>query len=295
MRALGLDIGGSAVKAGAINVDGSDRRETTRETGEGTTLEGLLDALVDIHAELGPVDRIGIGSPGLLDRVAGRVLTSPNLPWMTEGPLVEPIVERCGLTRDAVAFENDANAAALGEFWLGAGREYASLLFVTLGTGVGGGLILDGELVLGAGLAGEVGHFKVDPQGPPCGCGQRGCVEALASATAARRRAREAGLPDDLAELNHAADSGDPRARELFRAVGYDLGYGLSAALNLLDLRTYVIGGGFSAAIAHLEPGIREGFARGSYGDRLEALTVLRASLGPSAGWIGAARAALDR
>lgn len=295
MRALGLDIGGTAVKAGAIDVDGANRRETTRETGAGTTLATLLDALDDIRAELGPVDRIGIGAPGLLDRVEGRVLTSPNLPWMTEGPLVAPVVERSGLSRDAVAFENDANAAALGEFWLGAGREYASLLFVTLGTGVGGGLILEGELVLGAGLAGEVGHFKVDPTGPPCGCGSHGCVEALASATAARRRAREAGLSDNLAALNRAADAGEAPARALFQAIGRDLGYGLSAALNLLDLRTYVIGGGFSAAIAHLEPGIRAGFAEGSYGTRLDDLTVVRATLGASAGWIGAARAAFAR
>lgn len=295
MRAIGFDIGGTALKAGAIDADGGNRVETSRETGPDTDLERLIGLFAEIRDELGPADRVGLGSPGLLDREGGRVLDSPNLAWMTAGPLVGPTAERLGLPRDRVAFENDANAAALGEFWLGAGSEDRSLLFVTLGTGVGGGLILDGELVLGDGLAGEVGHFKVDPEGPPCGCGQRGCVEALASATAARRRAVEAGLGEDLADLNARATRGEEAPRALFEAIGRDLGYGLSATLNLLDLRTYVIGGGFSAAMPHLLPGIQRGFFEGSYGDRVGALRISRASLGPSAGWIGAARAALDR
>ncbi len=297
MRAIGFDIGGSAVKAGAIDADGGGRAEATLETGPQTTLDTLIDGLATLYRELGGADRVGVGSPGLLDREGGRVLDSPNLPWMTEGELIAPLAARLGLSPDRVAFENDANAAALGEFWLGAGATHESLLFVTLGTGVGGGLILDSQLVLGEGLAGEIGHVKVDPAGPRCGCGSRGCVEALSSATAAARRAQEAGLPPsapgDLVALNAAADAGDQASRDLFEAIGRDLGYGLSAALNLLDLRTYVIGGGFSAALPHLLPGIRRGFQEGSYGARTAALEIVPATLGPSAGWIGAARAAL--
>jgi glucokinase len=293
VRAIGFDIGGSAVKAGAIDADGGRRVEAGRETGPDCDLDRLVELLSELHAELGPADRVGVGVPGLLDRAAGRVLDSPNLPWLAAGPLRARVAERTGLDERHVAFENDANAAALGEDWLGAGERHRSLLFVTLGTGVGGGLILDGELVLGEGLAGEIGHVKVDPRGPRCGCGGRGCLETLASATAARRRARDAGLGEDLAALNAAADAGDAPARALFEAVGRDLGYGLSAALNLLDLRTYVIGGGFSAALGHLAPGIRRGFEEGSYGARTGDLTIVRAALGPAAGWIGAARAAL--
>jgi glucokinase len=298
MRAIGLDVGGSAVKAGAVDGNGERRVETVRHLPPGVDFEQLIAFVGEIAEELGPADRVGVGAPGLLDREAGRILQSPNLPWLPAGLLRARVAAAVGLPESSAVLENDANAAALGEFWLGAGHDCDDLLFVTLGTGVGGGLILDGQLVIGAGgLAGEIGHVKVDPRGEPCGCGGRGCIETLASATAARRRALHAGLPQeapgDLKRLNDRASSTPGPERDLLRAIGYDLGYGLSSALNLLDLRTYVIGGGFSAALPNLLPGIREGFRAGSYGQRTADVRVVAAGLGPSAGWIGAARAAL--
>jgi glucokinase len=158
-------------------------------------------------------------------------------------------------------------------------------------------LILDGKLYAGAGMAGEVGHMVVDPNGPPCGCGKRGCVEALASATAARKRALAANLPreapGDLVALAARAREGALAEAALLREIGRDLGRGLGPVVCLLDLRTFVFGGGFSAALDVLEPGLRAGIEERSYGDRAPSIRLLRATLGPSAGWIGAARVAL--
>ena len=126
-----------------------------------------------------------MGLPGLLDRDEGCVRRSPNLAWLEGAPVRRWLAEHLDLAPAQVLLENDANVAALGEQWLGAARGEANVLVLTLGTGVGGGLILDGALFRGAGLAGEVGHLVIDPEGPPCGCGARGCLETLASATAA--------------------------------------------------------------------------------------------------------------
>jgi glucokinase len=192
-----------------------------------------------------------------------------------------------------VRVENDANVAAQGELWLGAARGERHALVVTLGTGIGGGVVLDGRLFVGEGLAGEIGHVTVDACGPQCGCGARGCLETLASASAASRRARERGLPaaapGDLELLATRARAAAGPERELLLEVGLDLGRGLASAVSLLDLRTFVLGGGFSAALDLLEPGIRRGLAERAYGERVASVRLVRALLGPSAGWIGAA------
>jgi glucokinase len=193
-----------------------------------------------------------------------------------------------------VRVENDANAAALGEQWLGAGRGVDDLLLLTLGTGIGGGLILGGRLIVGEGLGGEAGHVVVEPAGPRCGCGAVGCIEALASARAASARAKAAGLPreapGDLERLAARAREGAVDEARLLRAIGRDLGHLLAVVTSLLDLRCYVFGGGFSAALDTLEAGMREGVDERCYGSRSASLRLLRASLGASAGWIGAAR-----
>jgi glucokinase len=195
-----------------------------------------------------------------------------------------------------VSVENDANAAALGELWLGAGRGGGDWLLVTLGTGIGGGLVLGGRLHTGGGLASEPGHVVVEPDGLACSCGGRGCVETLASGGAARRRALEAGLPaaapGDLERLCELARRGPGPEADLLHAVGRDLGRGLGPVVSLLDLDTFLFGGGFSAAFDLLEVGLRTGVDERSFGSRGRRLRLERASLGPSAGWIGAARLA---
>jgi glucokinase len=193
-----------------------------------------------------------------------------------------------------VHVENDTNVAALGEQWLGSARDVENVLFLTLGTGIGSGLILGGRLHVGGGLASEAGHICVDPGGPPCGCGNRGCIETLASASAVRRRAVARSLPpDDPGDLELLADrargAGGPE-RELLHRAGRDLGHGLAAVVVLLDLATFVFGGGFSAALDTMEAGIREGLGEWARAADVSSISIRRASLGPGAGWIGAAR-----
>jgi len=297
-QAIGFDVGGTAVKAGRIGGEGRVQAELERPLPRRGGFGGLVALLAEMAAELGPAVRIGLGVPGLVDHEAGIVEVSPNIPFLDGQPLSAAVEERLGLELGGVRIVNDANAAALGEAWIGAGAGRRDMLFVTLGTGVGGGLVLGGKLWEGAGLAGEIGHVKVERDGELCGCGRRGCLETLASATAASRRAKLSGLPaaapGDLVLLAEAARRAPGPERDLLDAVGRDLGFGLAAVLNLLDLRTYVFGGGFGRAFDTLESGIRDGLDEGSYGARLGVVELLPARLGPRAGWIGAARVALD-
>jgi glucokinase len=297
-RLVGLDLGGTALKAGAIAPDGAVLDERTVVPPFERGPQAVLDALADTARALGVQGELGVGVPGLLDRERGVVLTSPNLPGFVDLDVRGGLARRLGLDPARVHVENDANAAALGEQWLGAARDVQDLLLLTLGTGIGGGLILGGRLIVGAGLGGEAGHVVIEPAGPICGCGARGCVEALASARAASARARAAGLPreapGDLERLAQRAREGAGDEARLLFEIGRDLGHLLAVVTSLLDLRCYVFGGGFSAALDRLDAGVRAGVDERCYGSRGASLRLLRASLGPSAGWIGAARAALS-
>jgi glucokinase len=299
MKAVGIDLGGSAVKAGAVTEAGEvlARRSIPVDSTAGASV--LLDRIAELARELGAARAVGLGSPGLLDRARGSVIEAPNLHFLEGISLRDELARRLNFPPEAVLLENDANVAALAEHWMGAGRSEPDLLTVTLGTGVGGGFVLAGELFSGpGGMAGEIGHVVVDPLGPRCGCGSRGCLETFASASAARRRAIERGLPPekpgDLELLAQAARRGPGPERELLVDIGRDLGRGLAAVVTLLDLRVFVVGGGFGAALDVLEPGIRAGLAERTYGMRIAGVRIVPASLGADAGWIGAARLALS-
>jgi len=297
MRLVGIDLGGTAIKAGAVSEQGEVLESRSTPTGLSDGAAAVIDRMTALARELRADGVVGIGSPGLIDHAGGRVLECPNLKVLENVPLRDEVARRLGFAPRNVHLENDANAAAVGEAWLGAGRSARDLLLVTLGTGVGGGLVLDGELYAGAGgMAGEIGHVCIDPGGPPCGCGRRGCVEQYASATAARKRAIERQLPandpGDLEELAALARRRDGPERELMHAIGRDLGRGLAVVVTLLDVRCFVIGGGFGAATDVLLPGIRAGIGERSYGKRLADVHVIPAELGADAGWIGAARVA---
>lgn len=295
MRLIGVDLGGTAIKAGACTREGEvlDRRNAPTELERGPA--HVLDTIARLARELGATQGLGVGVPGLIDQARGLVTDSPNLKELEHVPLRDELARRLELPATHVHLENDANAAALGEHWLGTGGGAHDMLLVTLGTGVGGGCILDGELYEGAGgLAGEIGHIVIHPDGLLCGCGSRGCVEMYASATAATRRAKELGLPrgdpGDLIELTRIARASDGAERALLLDVGRDLGHALGAAVSLLDLRTFVIGGGFGAATDVMAPGILAGIRERSFGPRLAEIRVIEARLGQDAGWIGAAR-----
>ena len=207
--------------------------------------------------------------PGIIDMGTGLLRESPNLPGWAEYPVRAEIERRL---HTIVILENDANVAAFGEKWLGAAKECDDMAMLTLGTGVGGGLVLGGKIWNGMnGMAGEFGHTTVEPEGHPCGCGNRGCLEQYASATAVVRMARETiaeNQASNLAKASHSdaefsaksiynlAIQGDEDARRIFRRVGRALGIVLSAMVNSLNLPMYVVGGGVASAWESFAPAI---------------------------------------
>jgi glucokinase len=296
--AIGFDFGGTAIKAGRADEAGAILGEDSVPNGLDQGPEAAFERMAELYQRLGGADSIGVGIAGLVDVERGVVLESPNLPGVEGVSLRDELAARTALPPSAVHVENDANVAALGEAWLGAAKGEPNVLVVTLGTGVGGGLILDGRAFGGAGMAGEVGHVVVDPGGQTCGCGSTGCLETLASATAARRRALAADLPagdpGNLELLTARADAGEGPERALLHAVGQDLGRGLGPVVCLFDMRVFVFTGGFAAAFGAMENGIREGIDERSFGSRGSKVRLLAATLGPAAGWIGAARLAFQ-
>ena len=292
---LGIDVGGSALKLGCTDADGEILGEESVDVGSRPELDALLGEVAQKARKIHPTFAgVGLGLPGLLDRGQGRVEKSPNLPWLEQRPVREMAARALDLPAERVLVENDANVAALAEQWRGAARHASNALIATLGTGIGGGLILDGRLYTGEGMAGEVGHLVIDPEGPLCGCGRHGCLEQYASASAARRRAGAAGLPQDrpgdLEHLTELAKKSPGPERKLLEEVGRDLGHGFALVVSLLDVRTFVVGGGFGRALPLLLPGIRRGLSEWAYGERVESLQVLPAELEARAGWVGAAR-----
>lgn len=287
---IGVDIGGTAIKAGAVRPDGSVVKQLSTPIELAQGHERVLDQIAELVTELGGTSCLGVGCAGLIDRPAGSVSESPNLGALVGAPLVDGIASRLDLPPAAVLLENDANVAALGEQWQGAAQGVDDTLVVTLGTGIGGGLILGGRLYSGPrGMAGEVGHLVMIPGLGDASSGP-GILERLSSATAARQRAREAGLTEDLEALCATARESAGPERRLLHEIGVDLGRGLGSVEALLDIEVFVFAGGFSPALDVLEPGIHEGMAERRFGTRQAQLR--RASLGGNAGWIGAARLA---
>jgi glucokinase len=243
---------------------------------------------------------VGVGSPGTIDLEAGVVTFSPNLPGWHDVPLRRMIEDELGLS---CALENDANAAALGEAWQGAGREADSLVLLTLGTGIGGGIVADGHVWHGSrGVAGEIGHMCINPDGPECGCGNRGCLEAYASATAMVRRLREAieaGARTALFERNdeltarsihEAALAGDETARRNIAQTGRYLGVGVSNILHCLNPQVVAFSGGVTAAGAMLMDPLREEVDWRTMEHNRRGVRICFAELPDEAGIIGAAR-----
>src|SRR6266478_3111239 len=275
---IGVDLGGTNLRIAAVNQQGHLMEKVTLGTrvalGKDHVIHEMCDAIHLLAAKYrntASLQGIGIGVPGIIDMKTGTLRESPNLPGWAESP-VQAQIERVLNTR--VILENDANVAALGEKWLGAGRDVDDMIMLTLGTGVGGGIVLGGRIWHGmTGMAGEFGHMTVEPEGPQCGCGNRGCLEQYASATAVVRMAREAIASGDAPGLARGASSdvefsakeiynlaiqGDEQARKIFRRVGRALGISLATMINGLNLEMYVIGGGVSSAWQAFSPSIFE-------------------------------------
>ena len=289
---IGVDVGGTKILAGRVGRDGAVHARRERETPKASEAE-VVEALDAAVAELldERVAAIGYGIPSNLDRRTRIALQATNLP-LTELDLRGHARERFGLP---VGIENDANAAALAEWTFGAGRGTSNLVMITLGTGVGGGLVLDGRLYRGWA---ELGHVVVHAGGHPCqgNCHGRGHLEVMASGTAADRAARELyGADADGPLLIQRARSGDERARAALEEIGELLGAAIGSFANEFDPELVVVGGGFGRAAGELvlEPALRAA--------RLEALApadetlrIVPAELGAEAGLVGAALVAFD-
>lgn len=274
---IGVDLGGTNLRIAAVDQQGRLLEKVTLGTQVALGREQVINDMCDAIRHLADKNRssslqgIGIGVPGIIDMKTGMLRESPNLPGWANSPVQAQIEQRLG-TR--VILENDANAAAFGEKWLGAARDVDNMAMLTLGTGVGGGVVLGGRIWHGmTGMAGEFGHITVEPEGVPCPCGNRGCLEQYASATAVVRMAREAITSGRAPGLQRAASSdpefsakavynlaiqGDEEARKIFRRVGRALGIGLADLVNALNLPMYVVGGGVSSAWEAFSPVIFE-------------------------------------
>ncbi|MEM9805683.1 MAG: ROK family protein [Cyanobacteria bacterium P01_D01_bin.56] len=289
-QVIGVDLGGTAIKLGRFTPSGECLESLTVPTPQPQYPEPVLTAVADAIATLDAEHQaitIGIGTPGPADITARIARIAINLPNWLDVPVADLLEAK---TKRPVVVANDANCAGLGEAWLGAGEQYQNMILLTLGTGAGGCIILNGQLFVGHdGSGGELGLVTLDPNGHECQSGNRGSLEQHVSAQAIRR---EMGMePGKLADL---AASGDPLALDFWQRYGHQLGIGLVSSIYVLNPEAVIIGGGISAAApyflsstqAEIERRIRPRYRR--------SLKVLTATLGNRAGMVGAAKLALD-
>ena len=302
------DLGGTHLRVALVDQTGKIHSQVKRETPSEPKPECIVEAIIKCVRELSTsqtedVVAVSVVVPGTVDKENTLVVQAPNLPALDHFGLKRALEE--GL-RLPVLLENDANAAAVGETWMGAARGARNVICITLGTGVGGGIILDGKLWRGTdGSAGELGHTTVDPfNGPQCKCGNTGCLEMFSSATAIVRLTREAisRFPHTIlhdqclsaAKVYDAAKAGDELALEIFKTVGQCLGVGLANMINILGPEVIVIGGGVANAWDLLEPTIREQIRKRAFPSLSGNVRLKQAECGDNAGLLGAAKLAFD-
>ena len=299
---IGLDVGGTFLKGARIDSGGkvlARLHESIRKATTPELLAQLAGAVETLEAGVGPAVAVGIGLPGIVEMTRGRVRSAPNVPALDGLKVGEELEARTGRASFA---ENDANAAALAEAWLGAGRGASHVLYVTLGTGVGGGLVFDGRIWIGRnGYAGEIGHIQVEPDGLPCGCGSWGCLETIAGVPGGARRAEAllaGGRPSALAGRSpldpqvivEAARGDDAVALEVVDGAARAVGVGVAAVLDLLNIDRVVVGGGVASAGFFLLERITEETRRRTFPHVFADVTFRLAELGADAGVVGAAR-----
>jgi glucokinase len=308
---LGIDLGGTKILTAVTDSQGNmlsrEHSITPASKGRETVIQSILDsahsALKQAGIAISEIFAIGIGAPGISNPETGILFTSPNLPGWQDVPLRDIIQSRLGKKAFLI---NDANAAALGEFYFGAARGARNFIYITLSTGIGGGIVIDGKIYSGAiGAAGEVGHMTIDDNGPICNCGNRGCWETLASGTALAREARQQikeGVRTSILEyaegdiekvtaqvIHSAAEQGDSLAKELIARTGYYVGVGLANLINIFNPELIVIGGGLSnIGDMLLKPAFKTAGER-AYKEAFQAVRFASAELGRNSGVLGAA------
>jgi glucokinase len=312
---IGIDLGGTNIVAGAMTADGSrslavKSLPTNSAAGDESVAERIVGmvrtVMLDVISEVGAVKDdfigVGVGAPGPLDRERGIVLVAPNLGWK-DFPLRDRIHDRIGLP---TTLDNDANCATFGEWWQGAARGCKNVIGLTIGTGIGGGIILNGALYHGASdMAGEVGHTTIDLNGRHCKCGNYGCLEAYASAPAIATRAREVlvreegesvipsmvgGRFEDITAqtVYEAAKRGDQVANEIVRDTARYLGAGIANLLNIFNPDTVVVAGGVTQAGDALFVPLRAEVRRRAFGPAVRAAQLVPGMLPGTAGMVGA-------
>ncbi len=285
--ALGVDLGGHNLRGAVIDGEGRLLHRKRVATDESRDLSKVLDQIAQLCEDLceevsGSVIGVGIGVPGFMDHESGFLTSSPNFPTWNRVNLHEHLNAKCSLP---FLTENDANMAALGEFWKGAGKGAKVMVCLTLGTGVGGAVVQEGKLLKGAhGLAGELGHIVIDPQGPVCGCGAKGCLEAFASGSYIERRTGSASR-----DVYDRAMKGDDASRTIFEEFGCSLGLGVSSLVQVFDPSLVVIGGQVSQAWEVFYPSLLQEFSERLSKHPGRNTPIIRAACGDDAGLLGAA------
>ncbi|MBP0001398.1 MAG: ROK family protein [Cyanobacteria bacterium SID2] len=285
---IGIDLGGTAIKLGRFDRSGNCTRTLTVTTPQPPTPEAVLEAIAAAIDRLDP-DRdclaVGIGTPGPTDETGRVAKVAINLSGWKDVPVADVLEAKIDRR---VVLANDANCAGLGEAWLGAGRHFRDSIVLTLGTGVGGAVILDGHLFVGRhGAAGELGLITLNPDGPPCNSGNRGSLEQYASVRAIRR---DTGLePHELAEK---AQAGDREAIDYWKQYGRQLGAGLASSIYILTPEAVVLGGGIAASASLFLPTLLEEIEQRVLSTSRDGLKILVAELGNRAGMVGAAKLA---
>lgn len=313
---VGVDLGATKILSLAVaaggRVVGRDRRPTEASQGPDAVIQRIVasvrQAIAEADLREAELRGVGISAPGPCDVRRGMVTHPPNLPGWRNVPLARIMREALNAP---TLLENDANAAAYGEHRLGAGQPYRHMIFITISTGIGGGFIIDGAVYPGAsGAAGEVGHMTLEENGPPCGCGRQGCLEALASGSAIAREAGtlltqgrcpllarllSEGRPLDAESVHLAAQQGDEDARALIERAGRYLGLGLANLINIFNPQGIVLGGGLCRIGAMLLDPARAVVRERSFSQSFADVSIVQGELGDQAGALGVAALATER
>ncbi|HTF99408.1 MAG TPA: ROK family protein [Nitrospirota bacterium] len=306
--AVGVDLGGTNLRTALIRQNGDvlDKQQVATRAHEGwkrvvTRIAECIVSAQRIAAEKHVVvGAVGVGAPGVIHRDTGIVVKSPNFPDWNNLPLKAEVEREVGLP---IFIENDANAAALGEQWQGAGRGINSMILITLGTGVGGGIVLNGRIWQGAdGMAGEIGHMTLIPEGRQCGCGNRGCLEMYASARGIVQSYQETlqrfslQAPDGFtsAQVYQAARSGDRNALDVMKHMGRMLGIGIANLINIFNPEMIVLGGGVKDGWDLFVDAMHEEISTRAFKVPAERTKIVPSQLGGDAGIYGAAAVAFQ-
>ncbi len=296
------DLGGTNLRVAGVTTTGEiifhEKVPTPRSNNADTIVDTFIASYDSIDSNKFDVSSVCFAVPAAIDLRTGRISNAPNVSELVDYPLADVLYQRLGVP---VHLENDANAAAIGENWLGASKGSKHSLMLTLGTGVGGGIIIDGKIVRGAiGAAGEIGHFSVEPEGVECGCGSHGCIEQYASATAVARMASELGIESENGALSsfdvyNLAKAGNEVAKSVFKKQGYYLGVFLGGMLNSLNPECVVIGGGAARGWDLFIDELELELEKRAYSVAYQHVTIKPATLGDDAGILGAAHVGFKR